>query len=454
MTAAQPRPLATATQIAAEVRAGRRSAREVVEQSLARIRRDDEGVRTFVEVRWTQALAEADALDAGGLGHDGLLAGVPVAVKDAFDVAGMVTGHGGRGNSTPAAADDEVVARLRAAGAIIVGRTAMPEFGQFPITESLAHGRTHNPWNLAHSAGGSSGGSAAAVAAGMVPIATGSDGGGSIRIPASACGLVGLKAEPGLVPAEAGWYGLISAGAITRTVADQALVLDVLAGANHASFVAQLDQVPPLRVGWTLSAPVPGLQPSADVARVAAALGRRLAAGGHAVRQIEVRWPNPTAGFFMRYLAGMRDDADAVEHPELLEPRTLSTARAGRLVSPGLARWGQRDGARVARRIDRLFDDFDVIVLPTLFDTTPLLGQLDGMGSARAMLTTVPMVGNTAGFNHSGHPVLVIPAGMGPGGLPIGVQLIGPFGGEARLLALAAQLEALAPWPGLAPAYR
>lgn len=107
MTAAQPRPLATATQIAAEVRAGRRSAREVVEQSLARIRRDDEGVRAFVEVRWTQALAEADALDAGGVGADGLLAGVPVAVKDAFDVAGMVTGHGGRGNSTPAAADDE-----------------------------------------------------------------------------------------------------------------------------------------------------------------------------------------------------------------------------------------------------------------------------------------------------------------------------------------------------------
>src|SRR5690606_38910543 len=161
--------------------------------ALERAERLDPLLGAFTVLRADDALAEADAIDAGGSGADGPLAGVPVAVKEEYDVAGLVTTLGGRGNSTPAAKDSEAIRRLRAAGAVIIGKTTMPEFGQIPLTESDATGLTRNPWNLDVGPGGSSGGSAAVVSAGIVPIALGADGGGSIRIPAAACGLVGLK---------------------------------------------------------------------------------------------------------------------------------------------------------------------------------------------------------------------------------------------------------------------
>jgi amidase len=163
-------PVPTAVDTAEAVRSGRHTARYAVEQSLARIAARDGEIRAFTVVRAEQALAEADALDAGGPGHDGPLAGVPVAVKEEYDVTGHVTTLGGRGNSTPAQADSEVIRRLRSAGAIIVGKTAMPEFGQFPHTESLRYGRTHNPVDLTRSAGGSSGGSGTAAAMRVIEI--------------------------------------------------------------------------------------------------------------------------------------------------------------------------------------------------------------------------------------------------------------------------------------------
>lgn len=464
MTIDTPRPLPTALEIAAEVRAGQRTARSFVEQSLARIRRDDAQVRAFTKVRWQEALAEADALDAGGPGHDGPLVGVPIAVKDGTDVAGMVTTNGGRSNSTPVTEDGELVKRLRAAGAIIIGRTAMPEFGQFPITESAAFGRTHNPWRLDRSTGGSSGGSAAAVAAGMVPVAMGADGGGSIRIPASACGLVGLKAERGRVPSGDAWFGLVSSGPLTRTVADQALVLDVISGALPddrwqapplaAPFQDQLGDPGRLRIGWTLS-PVPrDYQVDPQVARATAGLSRRCDRLGHQVQQIEVTWPRVSPAYMPLFFAGMRQDAATVEHPELLEPRTKQTIRAGWWAVPPVVGWALRQGERLAARVDRLFNDWDVIALPVMLIPPPGLGMLDGVDSLRAMTMTLPLVGNTWLFNLTGHPVLAVPAGMTTDGMPIGVQLVGPRGSEPRLLALAAQLEDAAPWPGIAPDYR
>lgn len=470
-------PVPTAAWIAAEVRAGRRTAREFVELALARIAAHDDRIRAFTRLRADEARAEAGVLDAGGPGRDGLLAGVPVAVKDAFDVAGMVTTNGGLGYTTPASQDGAVVQRLRAAGAVVVGRTAMPEFGQFPMTESLAHGRTHNPWDPTRSAGGSSGGSAAAVAAGMVPVAAGSDGGGSIRVPASCCGLVGLKpGTTGSVPTGTGrqhpsgrdaarqdddpqgWFGLVVAGALTRTVTDQAIVALALAeppptgpARQLAELLAEPDR---LRIGWTLDPVHPGLRLPAAVSRACAGVAGRLGRLGHRVSRLRVRWPNPAAGFFARFLAGMAAEARAAEHPELLEPRTRSTARMGAWVPPWLAAWGRRNGRQIAARLERLFDDWDVLMLPTMCVEPPPLGQLDGFGSARSMRSTEPLIANTALFNHSGHPVLAVPAGLGRSGLPIGVQLVGRFGSEALLLRLAAQLERRAPWPGLAPAFR
>lgn len=226
----------SAVDIATAVRSGATTARTQVEAALARLEERNLEVNAFTTIRRDEAMAEADALDAGGVGHDGLLAGVPVAVKEEYDVTGTVTTLGGCGNSTPKIRDSEAIRRLRAAGAIIIGKTTMPEFGQFPFTESMATGITRNPFNPDRTVGGSSGGSAAAVAAGIVPIALGADGGGSIRIPAACTGLIGLKPSRGrisLAPNAMHWYALVVLGGLTRTVHDSALLLDVLAGATE-----------------------------------------------------------------------------------------------------------------------------------------------------------------------------------------------------------------------------
>ncbi|PIE20345.1 MAG: amidase [Arachnia propionica] len=334
-----PEPLPTAQQIAAEVRAGRVSARAMVAQSLARIAAHEPELGAFTVVRTERALAEADELDAGGPGCDGPLAGVPVAVKEECDVTGEVTTLGGYGNSTPVTEDSEVIRRLRAAGAVIVGKTAMPEFGQFPQSDSARYGRTHNPWDFDRSAGGSSCGSAAAVAAGLVPVGIGADGGGSIRIPASCCGLVGLKPERGRIssaPLPEHWHGMVTFGALTRTVADQALVLDVISGnVSTDRWRAEAPEVPfveqataparPLRIGWTTKTILPGRQVDPQVAEATAKTAQVLAELGHEVGRIEPKWPMPTAAFLPLFYSGMRHEAGLVEHPDRLDPPSSAT---------------------------------------------------------------------------------------------------------------------------------
>src|SRR5947209_9923227 len=225
----------TATEIAAAVQAGRLSPREVVDACLARIAATDAGIGAFHLVDADGARRAAEALaarpDLSGLP----LAGVPVAVKDNLDVAGLPTRYGSAATSPePATADDPIVARLRAAGAVVVGKTRMPELAIWPFTESRAFGGTRNPRDPSRNAGGSTGGGAAAVAAGMVPLALGSDGGGSLRIPAANCGVVGLKPGRAVAGLATGhWYGCTAFGPIAATVADAALALDVLAGGNR-----------------------------------------------------------------------------------------------------------------------------------------------------------------------------------------------------------------------------
>lgn len=456
----------SAAEIAGLVRSGEVSATAVVDAALARVAERNPAVNAMTVVLGEEARAAAAALDAGGVGHDGPLAGVPVVLKEEYDQAGEVTTLGGFGNSTPRPADGEVVRRLRAAGAVVLGRTTMPEFGQFPFTESDRYGVTRNPWDLGRSPGGSSGGSAAAVATGMAPIGLGADGGGSIRIPASACGLVGLKPTRGrisLAPLRQHWYGLVVLGGLTRSVTDSALLLDVIAGstpidrwqwpADPMSFVDGLERdLGTLRISWTTKPVMPGISTDPQIATVTEQAARTLARLGHRVRRTQPRWPVPTDAFLPQFYAGMREEAGQVEHPDALEPRTRTTARLARWATPRVAELAVRRSEAVARLLDaRLLTDADIVVLPVMPLLPPTVGFLDGLDTLRAQLRTTPYVANTVLTNVTGHPALSVPMGRSLEGWPIGVQLVARRGGDGLLLALARQLERVAPWPVRVP---
>ena len=468
MPTMDPEALATldAVDTAAAVREGRVTAREVVQAALTRIDERNGPVNAFTVVRHEESLAEADAVDAVGPRPDRPLAGVPVALKEEYDVTGHVTTLGGAGNSTPVTADSEVVRRLRAAGAVIVGKTTMPEFGQFPFTESLATGVTRNPFDLGRSPGGSSGGSAVAVATGMVPVALGADGGGSIRIPASACGLVGLKPTRGRIsvaPLSQHWFGLVVLGALTRSVRDSALLLDVIAGSTpvdrwsvpppRETFGATAAREPgTLRIAWSTKCVTPGVDTDPEVAGATEEVARALVRLGHRVRRTAPRWPVATDAFLPQFYGGMATEAGQVEHPERLEPRTRQTVRLARWATPRIVERAVRRAERVAAAVDdRLLADTDVLMLPTMPKLPPAVGFLDGMDAVRAQVATLPHVANTVLANVSGHPALGVPAGLSSDGMPVGVQLIARRGEEGLLLALAAQLEASRPdfWPGV-----
>ncbi len=433
---------------------GTRTARNSVEAALGRIA-ENAHLNAFEQIRTEAALAEADALDAGGPGSDGPLAGVPIAVKAENDIAGLVTTYGGRSNTTAAPTDSEIVRRLRAAGAIVVGTTVMPEFGQFPFSESAANGQVRNPWQLTHTTGGSSGGSAAAVAAGVVPVAVGGDGGGSIRIPASCCGLVGLKPTRGRVstaPHPTLWGSLGVVGVLTANAADAALVYDVITGNAGAdryslpppetSFTESLQQGPgKLRIAL-VTKPAPGpVRVDREVLSAVHNLAQQLTALGHEVVEDSGSWPDATASFVPQFLHAIREEMGQVEHPERLEWRTRSTARMGVWVGPRVLRAAVREGERLTARFEQRFASYDVVLTPTLACRTPLLGQLDASGSLHSLLRSMPMIAFTTLANVTGHPAISVPAGVDSSGLPIGAQLSAPGPSEGLLLALAHQLE-------------
>jgi amidase len=447
------------------VAGGEISARGVVELALGRIEARDGELNAFSRVLVDRAIAEAqerdDALARGG--PVGPLHGVPVAIKEELDVAGCVTTFGGLASSTPVAADSLVVARLRAAGAVVVGKTHMPEFGAWPFTESAGYGVTRNPWDTSRTPGGSSGGTAVAVAAGMVPVGMGGDGGGSIRIPSACCGLFGLKPQRGRVstaPHEHLWWALGTAGPLTRSVLDSALVYDAIRGnvegdrfraGGDEPFVAAVGRDPGrLRIGWCTRPVVRGVRPDPLHVRAVEDTARLLADLGHDVREVDPRYPDPTLAFVPQFLAGIASEAEVVEHRDRLERRTRETLRLGAWVTPRVVERALREGERVSARANRVFDGVDVLLTPAIAHRPPRAGRLDGIGTVRAVLRAMPMIAYAALWNVAGNPAASVPCGPGPDGLPVGVQLVGRPDDEATLLSVSAQLERVRPWPLLA----
>ncbi|MGW6987964.1 amidase family protein [Streptomyces sp. NPDC054946] len=416
------------------VRTGKTTSRALVEAALRRIARTDAVLGAFRVVLAEQALAEADARD--GAESSGPLHGVPVAVKDELDVAGQVTTFGGSANRTPVAADSEAVRRLRAAGAVVIGKTTMPEFGQWPFTESAAHGHTRNPWDTTRTPGG------------------------SIRIPAACCGLFGLKPQRGRVstaPNAHLWYALGTVGPLTRSVGDAALLYDVLAGTTPTDrwsarpattgWVRALETPPGrLRIGYSVKPAVPGVRPHPEHVGAVLESVRALRELGHDVREVDPRYPDATAPFAAQFCGGVRAEADAVERPDLLERRTRRTLALARLVPESAVERGIRAGERLAERADRMFTTMDVLLTPVVAERPRAVGALDGAGLLTALARSRPMVAYTALWNVTGHPAASVPAGLGEDGLPLAVQLVGRRDDEVTLLRVAAQLEEVRPW--------
>lgn len=435
---------------------------EVLEACLARIAERDPALNAFSVVLADQARAEAAARDRSLAEGEtpGALHGVPVAIKEEVEVAGCVTTFGGRANSTPATVDGEVVRRLRAAGAVIIGKTRMPEFGQWPFTESVDGGYTRNPWKPGHTPGGSSGGTAVAVAAGMVPVGIGGDGGGSIRIPSACCGLFGLKPQRGRVttaPMEHLWWSLGTVGPLARTVLDSALVYDAIRGntatdlfraAEPATSFAEAARAEPgrLRIGWSTRSPIKGLRPDPAHVRAVRDTAQLLSDLGHDVVEVDPRYPDATLAFVPQFFAGVRDEADAVEHYDRLEKRTRETYRLGSWVRPGVVKWALRTGEKVAAKANRVFEDVDVLLTPAIAHRPRRVGALDNGGTVRAALAAQPMIAYAALWNITGNPAASVPAGVAADGLPLAVQLVGRRDDETTLLSLSAQLEAARPW--------
>ncbi len=432
------------------VRAGSVSPVGLVEAHLARIAARDPEIGAFQTVRGERALAEAAALAERADLADLPLAGVPIAVKDNVDVAGEPTRMGSAATPrAPAEADDELVARLRAAGCVVIGKTQLPELAIWPFTEPAAFAATRNPWDRSRTPGGSTGGGAASVAAGMAAAALGSDGGGSIRIPAACCGLFGIKPGPGLVPIAGGgqhhWLGLTAFGPLARTVADAAALLDVLAGTSGYRGAGQPRH--PLRIAYSATHPLPGAKAAPAVLSALEDAAALLAGAGHDVAPGTPAYP-ATLGlrFNARWLAGIAQDASRLDRGAL-EPRTRAMVRLGnRLVS----RTKPASADPFARQAAGFFGDRDVLMTPTLTRPPVAVGAWSGRGWVRTMLGVATWV-YTPPWNIAGLPAASVPFGRDDDGLPIGIQLIGPAGSEATLLGLAAQIERLRPWRRLAP---
>ena len=449
----------TATEIAAGVRAGTLDAREVVRAALVRIATRDPAIGAFEHVREAEALADAGAVAARADRATLPLAGVPVAVKNNLDVAGEATGNGTFACvPRPAQRDHPTVARLRAAGAVVVGVTRVPELCLWPFTDG-PRGTARNPWDRSRTPGGSSGGSAAAVAAGMVPIALGNDGLGSIRIPAACCGLFGIKPGRGVVPAEIGahaWFGWSENGPLATTVDDAALMLAVLAGRDGSGMgdPETAGDVVTLRVALAVNPPTPGVRIAPEWRAAAERAAAVLADAGH---RVTTAAPPAPLRFILpilaSWMAGAADDADALAAAggdvARLERRTKRHAAMGRrLRALGFVRETDRDAWRALQL--GFFADHDLLVTPTLAHAPLPADGWSRRGWLATLKASVDVAPFTGGWNVAGFPAASVPMGVDRAGLPLAAQLVAGPGGELRLLAVARVLEHALPWQRLA----
>ncbi|HEU0027102.1 MAG TPA: amidase [Ktedonobacterales bacterium] len=463
----------SARDLAALVRSGEIRSRDLVEAALAQIEANrDLNAFTFVDAE--AALAAADTIQPG---DSRPFAGVPIAIKELNAVAGQpFTMASDIFGDYRAPQDSYTARRLRDAGFVLIGRTSSPEFGIVPTTEPRRFGPTRNPWNRDHSTGGSSGGAAAAVAAGILPVAQGSDGGGSLRIPAACCGLVGLKPSRGRVSPgpDLGDNMLSSNGALTRTVADAAFLLDMLAGYETGDatwapppsepFAAAVARPPrSLRVAFTtvspLGTPVDPVAITAthDAARLLESLGHTVEGATPPAWQLAA---DLEPAFNCVYAAGIASGVRAgarvtgrAPSPELVEPLTWMFYELGMRTSS--AELLEAIGAlqQHTRRLVAFFGAYDALLTPALAQRPLPIGHLNAQSAEpaaewrkAAMFTPFTPI-----FNATGQPAISLPLFHGEDGLPLAIQLVGPPLGEALLLALAAQLEAARPWEGRRP---
>ena len=458
----------TALEQGAAVRAGEVSPTELVDHYLQRVDRLSDSVGAFVTVTGAQARAQARLADAGVGDTSSPLYGVPTAFKDLTMTAGVITEFG---SATMAGhvpeVSDEVVLRIEAAGMVSLGKTSTPEFGSPCYTEPDNAPPARTPWDLERMAGGSSGGAAAAVAAGLVPVAQGSDGGGSIRIPASCCGLVGLKPSRGRVsggPMYGDPVGLSTAGPLARTVRDAAAMLDVMAGPAvgdpawappaATSFLAACDRPPGrLRVARFVAPVIADAPVHPSVVEAYEDAGRLLASLGHDVEEVDVPVPPEAVATFetcWAVLTALSVVPAGTEH--LQRPLTRWLRARGEAVSGpefGLAVGELR---RVAARALRALAPYDAVLTPTLAQPPLRIGEIrDDLDPARDFENQKAFTPWTSAWNLTGMPAVSLPLHVTAEGLPVGVMIAARPAQESLLLSLASQVEAASPWIDVHP---
>ncbi|MGB8406177.1 MAG: amidase [Mycobacterium sp.] len=437
--------------------AGEITAPELVELYLDRIARIDPQLRCYRIVLADTARAQARAAQARlDAGERLPLLGVPVAIKDDTDIAGELTTFGSSAHGPAAHADAEVVRRLRAAGAVILGKTTVPEMMIWPFTETLTYGSTRNPWNTDFAPGGSSGGSGAAVGAGLAAIALGSDGMGSIRIPSTWCGLFGIKPQRDRIPMaphDDSWCGLVAYGPLARTVEDAALFLDATTDGGFVDAVRR----EPGRLRIALSTKVPPLVTARTGAAQRAALqqaGALLRELGHDVIERDPDYPTSAVyGHGLpRYFRGVYDDVSALPHPERLDRRTRTFARIGGLLSQRRIDAIRAAEPALAERVQSIYDTVDVVITPGTASGPSRVGQYQRRGAISTLAAVAARVPFQAVCNLTGQPAAVVPWGLDRDGIPTSIQLVGKPFDESTLLSLSAQIEAVRPWAQRRPA--
>ncbi len=456
-----------------QLASGASTSGDLVRGSLEAIQASQPTLNAFRVVLTDQALADAADADrkresGEDISHLSLL-GIPIAVKDDVDVAGAPTRFGTVGSDDTvriAETDAEVVRRLRAAGAVIVGKTNTCELGQWPFTNGPGFGHTRNPWSRDHTPGGSSGGSAAAVAAGLVAAAIGSDGAGSVRIPAAWTHLVGIKPQRGRIstwPLPEPFNGITVNGVLARTVADAALVLDAASGNAPGDLhkpppVRASDHVSrapgPLRIALSTRFPFTGFRANLhpEIRSALEAVSGQLEQLGHTMVAADPDYGlRMSWNFLARSTAGIPEWIELVGRGVTLDKRTRSNARMGRLLSQHILRKARAHEAASQQRIGWIFNLADVVLAPTTAQPPPKVDafdQLSGLATDRTMIHACPA---TWPWNLLGWPSINVPAGFTSDGLPIGVQLMGPAHSEPLLVSLAAALEAINGWASHEP---